>query len=89
MEESLRQRVSAATVRDALVVFLGRGVAVGIAKTVRRSIVQFGFWVAVLLPLAYVPLLATGALTQTDGLLLYSLLVSHAVALLVGHGHSK
>jgi hypothetical protein len=53
-----------------------------LADVVRAS----AFWTAALLPLSYVPLLATGAVTEFP-LAFVALLAVNAAALLVGHDH--
>jgi hypothetical protein len=46
------------------------------------------FWTAVLLPLAYLPLLA-GGLTAGEGSVLAALVLANVVALLLGHDHAR
>jgi hypothetical protein len=58
--------------------------ALGLVTALFRSA---GFWTAVALPLAYLPLLVAPAPTGS-WTLLPSLLGAHAVALVVGHGYA-
>jgi hypothetical protein len=53
-----------------------------LADAVRAS----AFWTAALLPFSYLPLLATGAVTEYP-LTFVALLAVNAAALLLGHGH--
>jgi hypothetical protein len=46
------------------------------------------FWTAVLLPLAYLPLLADG-LAGGEASVLFALVAVNAVALLLGHEHAR
>ena len=51
--------------------------------------VQFvSFWVAALLPLTYLPLLATGVVAEHPTAFL-ALLCANAVAFVLGHGHRR
>ncbi|MFA1611387.1 hypothetical protein [Halobellus rubicundus] len=54
----------------------------------RRGVAAVGFWIAVLLPAAYLPLLA-GGLTGSEGALFAGLLAANALALVAGHGHRQ
>lgn len=45
------------------------------------------FWIAVMLPFLYVPLLVVGVETRAEGLALLALLSLNAVSLLIGHPH--
>lgn len=45
------------------------------------------FWIAVMLPFLYVPLLVIGVETRAEGLALLALLSLNAVSLLIGHPH--
>ena len=47
------------------------------------------FWLAVVLPFAYLPLLAGGIGTEADLFTFAGLVAANAVALLVGHGHHR
>lgn len=53
------------------------------------AIETVGFWIAVLLPLAYVPLLLTGLSSPEDATLLAALVVLHLLALSAGHAHNR
>ena len=53
---------------------------------VRRAVRALGFWLAVALPLAYLPLLSLPAVGGDPGLLAGAVGVN-LVALAVGHGH--
>lgn len=53
---------------------------------VRRAIRALGFWLAVALPLAYLPLLSVASVGEDPALLL-GMLSANLVALAVGHGH--
>jgi hypothetical protein len=48
-----------------------------------------GFWIAVLLPVLYVPLLLTGLSTSREAAALVGLIVLHLVALAAGHTHNR
>lgn len=64
------------------------GVPNAALRTTVVCIQAAAFWTAVLMPFAYVPLLATGLSTAGEGLLLLQLLTLNAVALIVGHDHA-
>jgi len=51
------------------------------------SVEWLSFWLAVALPVAYVPLLASGFTTPLEGGVFAALLALHAVSLLVGNDH--
>lgn len=89
MQGRVRDRAPNDTVRNAFAVVPGRGVAASISRTIKAGIVGVGFWTAILMPLSYVSLLATGVETHADGLLLVGLLVVHVVALFAGHGYGR
>lgn len=57
-------------------------------RAVVAPIRALAFWTAVLLPLAYLPLLA-GGLTGAETSVLAALLVANALALAVGHDHAR
>lgn len=59
------------------------------AVDVHDSLTAVAFWAAVLLPLAYVPLLASGIDTVGRSGLFVSLVVLHLLALRVGHTHRQ
>lgn len=56
--------------------------------TVARALAAVCFWLAVALPLVYVPLLAAGVEPITDPGTLAVLLAANAAALIGGHGHA-
>lgn len=89
MQGRVRDRTPNVTVGAAVEALPGGGLAASASRTLGDGIVGIGFWAAVLMPLSYVPVLATGVQTQADGLLLLGLLVSHAVALFAGHGYGR
>jgi hypothetical protein len=45
------------------------------------------FWTAIVLPFLYLPLLAVGIETRSEGVALLVLLALNAVSLLVGHSY--
>lgn len=47
-----------------------------------------GFWLAVLLPVVYLPLLA-GGLTASEAIAFVALIGVNAVSLFVGHGYAR
>lgn len=55
----------------------------------RGSIEATAFWAAIVLPLAYVPLLADGLGTTQEGGLFAAVLVFHLVALRLGHTYGR
>jgi hypothetical protein len=54
-----------------------------------EAVETVGFWAAVLLPLCYVPLLATGLSSGADAGLLAILVLLHVLALSAGHRHNR
>lgn len=62
------------------------GPAAALAATVLAPVRAAAFWTAVALPLAYLPLLATGAVWDRP-LAFCTLLALNAAAALVGHGY--
>ena len=56
------------------------GHAVAIARTL-------GFWAAVVLPLAYLPLIAFGPAPASDPTVIGTVIGVNLVAIVVGHGH--
>lgn len=62
------------------------GPAASIASTMLAPVRATAFWSAVMLPLIYLPLVATG-LVWNRPMAFGALLVLNAVAFLVGHGH--
>lgn len=59
------------------------------AVHVPESLAAAAFWAAILLPLAYVPLLASGIDTIARSGLFVSLVVLHLLTLRVGHTHGQ
>lgn len=62
------------------------GPAAAVAATLLGPVRAAAFWSAVMLPLIYLPLVATG-LVWNRPLAFAALLVLNAVTFLVGHGH--
>jgi len=58
----------------------------GAADPVRRTIRAAGFWIAIVLPIAYGPLLA-GGLSGVEAALFAGAVAVNVGALVVGHGH--
>ncbi len=56
-----------------------------LATPIRRT----GFWMAIVLPFLYVPLLARGLSTSTDTIVFLTLLGLNLLALYVGHAHRR
>ncbi len=54
-----------------------------------RPVVALSFWLAVLLPLVHLPLVATGLETTTELIRFIALLGLNAAALVLGHGHRR
>ncbi|MFB6134672.1 MAG: hypothetical protein ABEJ55_06760 [Halanaeroarchaeum sp.] len=52
-----------------------------------RPIEAIGFWAAVAMPFVYLPLLATGLDTPSEGLAFAALVLVHVLALIVGRRH--
>ncbi|ERG89366.1 MAG: hypothetical protein J07HX5_01524, partial [halophilic archaeon J07HX5] len=59
-----------------------------VVRWVWTTIQRVGFWVAVGLPVVYLPLLATGLKTPADGAVFGALLVANVVGLILGHEHN-
>jgi len=59
-----------------------------LAELAARPVRFVAFWVATLLPLTYVPLLATGAVT-THRVAFAGAICLNAVAFVVGHGYNR
>lgn len=63
------------------------------ASTIRQTVVRpvhaVAFWIAVVLPFLYVPLLASGLSEPATMNAFFGLLAANAVALLVGHPHLR
>lgn len=64
------------------------GVASTAAKMGLRSMEAVTFWAAVLLPFAYLPLLA-GGLGGSEQFVFTALVAANVVALVVGHDHGR
>ncbi|UIP00372.1 hypothetical protein Hbl1158_03095 [Halobaculum sp. CBA1158] len=79
---ALPDHVAPDGLRDRAVATLSRGV--GVAARGGRAL---GFWLAALLPLTYLPLLAAGGASDRPALLA-GLLAAHAGALVLGRGHN-
>lgn len=58
------------------------------AALLTRSVRAVAFWVATLLPLSYIPLLATGVIAERP-LGFAALLCVNATAFVVGHAHKR
>lgn len=58
-------------------------------KTVFAPVHAAAFWIAVVLPFLYVPLLAAGPSSTATMNAFFALLGANAVALLVGHPHLR
>lgn len=67
----------------------GRHFATHLIGVTRDGVVGLAFWLAVFLPVAYLPVLATDVLTTGEATLLIALLAVHATALVVGHEHGR
>lgn len=65
---------------------IGADALPGSAASVLASVRAWAFWSAVVLPAAYVPLVATGAVWDVP-LVFGALLTLNAVAFVVGHGY--
>lgn len=57
------------------------------AETVPPVVRAVAFWAAILLPLLYLPLFATGLDTRVENLALIALLAVNAAMILLGHQH--
>ncbi|ELZ08774.1 hypothetical protein NP511_14360 [Natrinema thermotolerans] len=57
----------------------------GLATPIRAV----GFWAAIVLPAAYLPLLATGLSSALEGGLFLGLLAGNLLSLYVGHAHRR
>ena len=79
MSGSLRNELP--SVRDAKVP--------SVQQTVLAPIHAVAFWIAVVLPFLYVPLLASGLSTTATLNAFFALLAANAVALLIGHPHLR
>jgi hypothetical protein len=60
-----------------------------IRATVSRAVAAVCFWLAIALPLIYIPLLTRGGESVGDVQTLGTLLAVNAVALVVGHTHRR
>lgn len=54
-----------------------------------RTVTALSFWLAVVLPLVYLPLLLAGVETPRRGALVCGLLLVNAAALRLGHTHRR
>lgn len=79
MSGSLRNELP--SVRDAAVS--------SIRKTIFTPIRAIAFWIAVVLPFLYVPLLASGLSSAETMNAFFALLAANALALLIGHPHLR
>lgn len=59
------------------------------APAPRPRVTAAAFWTAVVLPVAYVPLLLVGPVGGERALLVAALLAMNAIALVVGHPHGR
>lgn len=76
-------------VRSAVgVVLAALGAAAGRVPAPPAPVERLGFWVAVAMPLGYLPVLADGVGSR-DLALLFALFALHALALSVGHGYDR
>lgn len=57
--------------------------------TFRRLAVAAAFWLAIVLPVVYAPLLLADGLLGADSWPALALVAAHAVAVVVGQGHSR
>ncbi|WP_254536297.1 hypothetical protein [Halomarina litorea] len=57
--------------------------------TLARGVTALSFWLAVVLPLVYLPLLLAGIETPQRGALVGGLLLANAGTLLLGHTHRR
>ncbi|ADQ67241.1 hypothetical protein C499_05810 [Halogeometricum borinquense DSM 11551] len=64
------------------------GLANSVARVTLRSAETVTFWAAILLPLAYLPLLA-GGLAQAEMFQFVGLLACNLFALVAGHGYGR
>lgn len=60
-----------------------------ISPTLADPIRRIGFWIAIVLPFLYVPLLATGLSTAAETMTFLGLVTVNLVALYVGHAHQQ
>jgi len=80
------RNVMSPTPRRALTPFHRAGAS---ARSLRRSVGAFGFWIAVVLPVVYPAVLVAGAWFPAPRTLLIGLLAVHVAALLVGRHHRR
>jgi ABC-type Fe3+-siderophore transport system permease subunit len=63
--------------------------AARVGSTAVKPVRAAAFWLAVVLPFAYLPLLAGGFGGESELLTFVGLVAANAVALLVGHDHRR
>jgi len=66
-----------------------RSTAARVGSTALKPVRALGFWLAVALPFAYLPMLAGGIGTEAEFVTFAALVAANAVALLVGHDHRR
>jgi len=66
----------------------GEAVGSALRYAVFDPLQALSFWTAVLLPLAYLPLVANG-LGDGETSVLFALVLTNAAALVLGHGHAR
>jgi hypothetical protein len=54
----------------------------------RRSLERLAFWVAVLFPVFYLPLVVAAAVGVIHPLIVFNVIAVHVVALVIGHRHA-
>jgi hypothetical protein len=55
----------------------------------RRSLEALAFWIAVLFPVIYLPLMIAAAIGVIHPLLVFAVVAAHAFALVVGHRYTS
>ena len=68
---------------------LGTDERPALRETVFAPVHAVAFWIAVILPFLYVPLLASGLSSTATIEAFFALLVANAIALLIGHPHLR
>lgn len=58
-----------------------------VAGPAGRVVRAAGFWLAILLPFVYVPVVVMGATLPVEPSLIVAAVVGNLLALLIGHGH--
>lgn len=66
-----------------------RGTLERISPTLAKPIRRIGFWIAIVLPVVYVPFLVTGLSTASETVWFLGLLTVNLVALYVGHAYHQ